>query len=103
MSDEFKDIQEAVFDYFRDIDDKTISAFIECHVFKTGTTNTEICTMNEKFLEDNGLKEAYLNQHHDETHPGAYFLRTSLTQRSILQQVNVALLTLAFNRFRSKF
>ncbi len=97
---EFQDIQEAIFDYFEDTDNKTLAALIDVFVFKKGTQDTNISKLCEKFMKDNDLIKATMNVHWDDTHPDQPFLRSSLTERSILQQVNVALLTLAYNRFR---
>ena len=97
--DEYREIQENLFEYFNDTDDNTLIKFIDSFVYHVGTSDIRISQLVEKFLDDNGLKQAHLNYVYDLRHPKRYFNKSDLSQTEMLNQIRTGLLSLAFNRF----
>jgi hypothetical protein len=102
MSNEFIEIQENLFDYFEKVDNKTLAEFIDVFVYLNSTDNTKISKLADEFLKDNGLTESYINYVEDTKNPREYFSRATMSQRSIIQQINSGLLSLAFRRFNNE-
>ena len=100
MVDAYQEIQEDLFDYFKDVDNKMLSDFIDVFVYHNITTDSKISKLSEKFLEDNGLTNAYINYMHDRDNPKQYFRRASMSDSSMVDQIKSALLSIAYNRFR---
>ncbi len=97
-------IQEIIFDYFRDMDNNTVSLFIDSFVYHTPITKKNgISELIDKFLKDNGLVNAYLNYLEDmkrAKEKTASFFKSSGSDSHMIQTINMALLNLAYNRFR---
>lgn len=94
-------IQEQILDYFKEYDDQTISHFIDSFVYYKPAYNDQISKLVEKFLEDNGITEAYLNYVSDARGDNDFFKRASGSQVDTINIVNQALLNLVYNRFRN--
>ena len=92
-------IQQLVLDYFIDTDDKTMSAIIKCFVYNESTKDDKISELIDKFIKDNGLTQAFINHHLDLKNTESMWLRSSLSERDMIDQVHRAFLNLAFNRF----
>ncbi len=97
----FQEIQENIFDYFKDTEDSVLIKFINCFVYNNSTTETEISKMIEKFLEDNGLVAVFCNYQLDLTEPQSFFRRTTMSQAGMIDQIKQSLLSIAFNRFKT--
>lgn len=97
-----RQIQEIVLNYFKDIDDATVSAVIDAIVYITPITNrkSKASEVIEKFLKDNGLEKAFLNYIHDYRSESKYFNRASLSEIEMIENVKKAFLNLSYNRFR---
>jgi len=92
-------IQQQVLDYFIDTDDKTMSSIIKCFVYSESTEDDKISKLIDKFIKDNGLTQAFINHHIDLKNPDSMWLRSSLSERDMIDQIHRAFLNLAFNRF----
>ena len=97
-------LQELMFEYFKDTDNKTLVAFIDSFVYHQPITDrkSNISKLIEKFLKDNGLEIAYTNYLIDYVRKEeAIWLKSSGSQREMIDGLKQALLNLAFNRFRN--
>lgn len=96
-------IQELVIDYFKDMDDATVSAVVDSIVYITPITDrkSKISGIIEKFLEDNGLTKAYLNYVYDYRNDSNFFNRASLSEVDMIENVKKAFLNLSYNRYRA--
>lgn len=97
-----EEIQEIVIDYFKNVDDETMVHVINAFVYNKPTSQEHgVSELVEKFINDNGLKQAYVNYLIDIRRGAtAYFLKSSGSELEIIEQVKIGLLNLAFNRFR---
>lgn len=98
-ADQQLQLQQLVLDYFIDTDDKTMSDFIKCFVYNESTQDNKVSLLIDKFIKDNGLTQAFINHHIDLKNPDAMWLRSSLSERDMIDQIHRAFLNLAFNRF----
>lgn len=98
-----QEVQEIVLEYFKNVDDKTIFEVIDSFVYFTPITNRKSKTSKiiEKFLEDNGLTNAYLNYVNDMTNKTKFFNKSSMSEADLIEKVRTAMLNLAYNRFRN--
>lgn len=98
-----RQVQELVLDYFKDIDDKTVSAVVDAIVYVNPITDrrSNASTVIEKFLKDNGLEKAFLNYMHDYQNESKYFNRASLSEIDMIEKIKNALLNLSYNRYRA--
>lgn len=94
-------LQQIVLDYFIDVDDKTMSSIIKSFVYNEGTTDNKISLLINKFIDDNGLKTAFINYHIDlNKDPNKFhFYRSSGSELEMINTIKSAFLNLAFNRF----
>jgi uncharacterized membrane-anchored protein YjiN (DUF445 family) len=98
-----RQVQELVLDYFKDMDDKTISEVVDSFVYATPITDRKSKTSKvlEKFLTDNGLVQAFTNYMIDYKNPSRYFSRASMSEVDMIEKVRNAMLNLSFNRYRA--
>lgn len=102
-NDMFHQLQQQVFDYFADEDDKTVVAFIESFSYHRPAQKAGVGKMIEKFLKDNDLEMAYLNYVSDFVDKKSTILmRSAPSQRSMIEDIKRALFNLAFNRLRNR-
>lgn len=102
MSSQIQDIQEGLFEFFEDIDDKMVIDFIDSFVYFNSTQDVRVSKLIERFLKENELMGAYMNVIHDRDNQSNHFLRASLSERSMIQEIQSCLLSLAYNRFRNQ-
>ena len=97
-----RQIQEIVLNYFKDMDDKTVSAIVYAIVYVNPITdrNSKVSGIIEKFLKDNGLEHAFLNYMHDYRGESKYFQRASISEIDMIENIKKALLNLSYNRYR---
>lgn len=98
-----RQVQELVLDYFKDMDDKTVSEVVDSLVYATPITDRKSKTsaVIEKFLSDNGLSVAYANYMIDYRNESRYFSRASMSEVDMIEKVRNALLNLSYNRYRA--
>lgn len=98
-----RQIQEIVLNYFKDMDDKTVSAVIDAIVYLNPITDrkSKVSEVIEKFLKDNGLEMAFLNYMHDYRGESKYFYRASLSEVDMIEKIKKALLNLSYHRYRA--
>lgn len=99
-----RQVQEIVLDYFKNMDDKTVSDVVDSFVYHTPITDRKSKTSKiiEKFLKDNGLTKAYANYLSDYVDKESrYLMRSSLSDVDMIEKVRNGMLNLVFNRFRS--
>lgn len=99
-----RQVQEIVLDYFKNMDDKTVSDVVDSFVYHTPITDKRSKTSKiiEKFLEDNGLVNAYTNYLSDYVKKeNKFFLHSSMSEVDMIEKVKNAMLNLAYNRFRN--
>ncbi len=96
------EIQNIIFDYFKDTDDKTLVDFISLFSYRNPTDDKKIHRLLKKFLKENGVETAYINYSVDikriragEDFP---FFRASHSERDIINNIDMALLSLGYNR-----
>lgn len=94
-------IQEEIIDYFKDYDNQTISHFINSFIYFKPAYNDKISKLLEKFLEDNGLINAYLNYTSDARGENQFLNKASGSEVDIINKVMNALFNLCYNRFRN--
>lgn len=98
MNKELEQIQKIVFAYFKDVDDKTTMDITHSFVFTNPTKNDKVSKLFMKFLKDNGLELTYVNYLSDLQDPNKMFLRSSLTEAHMIEQIKIAFLVMSFNR-----
>lgn len=98
--DTYQEIQENLFEYFEEIDDKTLISFITSFVYNNGTSDSSTSKLIEKFLEENGLVDTFCKYQMDLNEPKSFFRRCSMSQASMIDQIKQGLLSVAFNRFK---
>lgn len=99
MANQLQEIQEDLMEYFKDIDDKTFIGIVDVIVYQLGTTDSNISKLSEKFLNDNGLSEAYLNYILELKNPSKFF-QANPTDVRMIEDVNVSLISIGFIRFK---
>lgn len=99
MANESQEIQENLFEWFRDVDDRTLADFILVFVYDNSINNVKISKLVEKFLDENGLAMAYINYQHDMRKKESAWLRSSYSERNMIEMVRSGLLSVSFNRF----
>lgn len=94
-------------EYFKDTDDKTFIALVETFVYQSPVgSNTKVSKLIEKFLQDNGLSEAYVNylmdlkDENSKEYQKRFFNRSSMSQRDMIEKIQTSMLNACFNRFR---
>lgn len=98
-TDPMKEIQENLFEYFEDMDDKTFVAVVDKIVYHQGDEDIRTSKLAEKFLIDNGLKDAYLDYLIELKTPNSYFRRNP-SGVDMIEKVKNSLLSVSQNRFR---
>ncbi len=98
--DDYRELQENLFDYFKDVNDKLFVGFVKCFVYHNGTSDTEVTKLVTKFLKDNELTDAYLRYCTDVKKDKILFYSSTLAERTLIEQINHGLLSLSFNRFK---
>ena len=96
------ELQRIVIDYFKDVDDKTIGNIIESFVYGKSTKNDKASKLIESFIKDNGIETAFVNYMIDvkaKAEGKALWLRSSYSERGIIEDIKISFLNLAFNRF----
>ena len=96
------ELQRIVIDYFKDVDDKTIGCIIESFVYGKSTKNDKASKLIESFIKDNGIETAFINYMIDvkaKAEGKSLWLRSSYSERSIIEDIKISFLNLAFNRF----
>lgn len=96
---QFREIQEDLQEYFKDTDDKTFIAVCDVLVFHMSTNDSNISSLATKFLEDNGLNEAYVNYIVEMDKPSSLWLR-HVTDIEMIENIKRALLGLSYMRMR---
>lgn len=91
-------LQQIVFDYFKDVDDDTILSITHSFTFIKPADNNKVSELITKFLKDNGLERAYVNYLSDFNDPDKLFFRSSMAEADIIQKIKIAFLVMSFNR-----
>jgi len=99
MGNQLVELQEDLMEYFKDMDDKTFVEVVNIIVYQLGTSDSNMSKLAEKFLEDNGLGEAYLNYILEMKRPSQFFSRHP-SDIKMIEDVNVSLLSLSFIRLK---
>lgn len=92
------DLQQAVIDYFVDVNDITVALVVNSFVYSRPTKVDVVSRLIEAFLKDNGLIQTFLNHIADQREDMIIF-KSSYSEREMMNNLNVAFLNLAFNRF----
>ena len=96
------ELQRIVLDYFKDIDDVTMGKVIESFVYGVSTKDDKASKLIETFIKDNGIETAFVNYMIDlkaKADGKSLWLRSSYSERSIIEDIKISFLNLAFNRF----
>jgi hypothetical protein len=99
MADHFIELQEDLFEYFKDVDDKTLVDFCDVFIFELGTEDSKISAFSEKFLLENGLVEAYLNYMREKQKAHKLFIGVT-SDMAMIEDIKRALLVLSYNRLQ---
>ncbi len=97
---EYIEIQENLFEYFENTNDKVFVEFIKLFVYKQESKNEEANKLFEQFLTDNGIRKAYDNYQQDLENPTSFFTRSSMSERNLIEQIKQGLLSVAFNKLQ---
>lgn len=101
-NDAYLEIQENLFEYFDNVEDKQFVDFVDAFVYDIPVKLEGSSKLIEKFLEDNDIQKAFLNYQLDlRNKEKIIFFRSTMSQRTIIEQIKQALLSLAYNRFRN--
>lgn len=95
-------IQENVFDYFKNVSDEIFVQVVDCLAYHQSTNNQEVSKLCEAFLSDNELSIIYGNYVLDLKEPRDFFSRTSLSERNIIDQIKVGLMSASHVRFKNR-
>lgn len=98
MYNQTETLQEIVFDWFKDYDDKTVSEFIRSFIYNQPVRVDGISELIDKFLVDNGIKDIYVNHLSDIRNPDKIFTSCSSSDRGMLNDIHMSLLSLSWNR-----
>lgn len=93
-----KQIQQHIIDYFKEYDNDVFVAIIDSFVYQERATKN-VSEIIEKFLTDNQLTDAYVNYISDQKDQ-KFFNRTSMSQGAMIDTIKTALLNASFNRLR---
>lgn len=93
-------VQNLVLDYFKDTNNQMVSDFVDCFVYDAYPRNPDVSQLVEKFLSENGIENSYRKICYDKSQPKQMFSTANHSDRSIISDVQNALLNLVFNRFR---
>lgn len=99
--DSYRELQENLFDFFKDVNDKLFVGFVKCFVYHNGTSDTEVTNLVKKFLDENKLTKAYLKYCNDVKSEKILFYSSSRAERILIEQINNGLLSLSFNRLKT--
>lgn len=98
MNSQLNQIQKIVFNYFKEVDDKTIMDITNSFTFVNPTDNKKASDLIMQFLKDNGLEKAFVNYMSDYQNPQKLWLTSSPTESHMIEQIKTAFLVLCFNR-----
>ncbi len=98
---QYREIQENLFEWFKDIPDKDVIDFISTFVYGEVNPRIEISKLIGRFLEENKLSLDYINYLWDIDNPDSSWRRTSIGTVDIINNIRHGLLSLAFNRYRN--
>lgn len=98
-------IQEIVFEYFKDTDTATVISLTNAFAFNNVQSNdNETGKIIQKFLIDNGLETAYVNYVSDVIrNEQKFFIKSESSEMQTIEQVKLAFLVLSFNRLRNEY
>lgn len=95
-----KAIQKQVTAYFKDVDDKTFIAIVDAFVYhEPPSASSKVGKIIDKFLIDNGIQNAYVNYVSDVRDEKKMFYRSSMSDRVMIENINMAMLNESFHRF----
>lgn len=91
-------LDKLVHEYFNNINNKEFINFID--IFCYGNKEQDVSTIKllEKFLKDNDLETAYINECFDNNNPDRYFRKCTLSQIGMLNDVRTCLLSESYRR-----
>jgi len=98
MSNNLKEIQIELSEYFKDTNDKVFSNVIDMVVYHNGTDDVKMSKIVETFLDEMGIKEAYMNYVMEMNKPSQFFVQNP-TDIQMIVDIKQCLLSIAFNRF----
>jgi len=101
MSSQIDDLQAIIFEWFDKYDNKTVSEFIRSYIYNQPVRTDGISELIERFITENGLKDAYTNHLSDIRNPDKIFRSCSSSERGLLQDIQMALLSLSWNRLNN--
>ena len=100
-------IQEDIFEQFKEVDNETLCKVIKSFVYMKPTDDENISKMVTKFLEDNDLAIIYGNIYMDHqdylNNIQRSFLRTTISERSMFDDIQIAFWNLSFNRLNNLY
>jgi hypothetical protein len=101
---QFKSLQQQVLDFFKDENDDTFIQVVDSFCYGETTKNSKIGALISKFLKENDLEIAFVNYVSDyRSKDGGQriFRRSSGSDITMIESVKLALMNVAFNRFRN--
>jgi len=101
-NDNFREIQEDIFDYFKDVDDETFISVVDIIVYHNSSKDGKATKLATKFLDEQGLGEAYVNYIQELNRPSSMWLR-NVSDVEMIEKIKRAFLGLAYNRLRNNF
>ncbi len=99
MANNMRDIQESLLSYFHNMENETFVSVVDCFVYGSPAEETYISKEVEKFIKELGIEEVYPKYMMD-LKDKAMFYRTSMSERSTIEDIKQCLLSLSHNRFR---
>ncbi len=95
-------LQKQVIEYFEKYDDKTFIQIVDTFVYSIPVgKNVEIGKIINDFLKLNGLESAFLNYVSDQRGDNKFFVRSSMSEIGMIDNIKSAFLNASFNRFRN--
>lgn len=96
-------IEQNIFDYFKDFNNQTLVLFIESFSYHKAAGRADISALVTKFLKDQEMEKLYVDYVSDTDMvrgESSYFLKNSRHAYEIIDHMKTALNNLCFNRMR---
>jgi len=111
----FENLQQIIIDFFKDVDDKILSDFVDVFNYRIKATYTETNDLLNKFLDENSIRESFINVLIDSKNSSnilqeltnicddkttQFFRRASTSDNEIIEHISTALFNVITQRFR---
>lgn len=96
---QIKDLQVGIEKFFKDKSDTLFIMVINTLFYDSKYESPIVQEMIDNFMFENGLSVIYEKYKHDANNTKSYFLKTTLSERQIMEDLTLAFLSASHNRF----